>query len=209
MKQRVGHGRLRKWGSSSKFKAKLKTGCHPTDRDTANVVAQSTTHTQTERKSSKDNSVIQMEEGASAALATKRKAVVQTEEGEAAALATKRVAANRAAAYPEDAAATAAPKRARTAANPPASAVDAAAVEGRCSLAALVATERHVFFNPLQVLQRDLSVLCARVHFASSLSSSQSSRDRRRRGGAAVLDAMCGGGVRAVRYALEVRGALE
>ena len=49
----------------------------------------------------------------------------------------------------------------------------------------------HVFFNPLQTLQRDLTVAALGAALAG-------------RTGATVLDAMCGGGVRGVRYALEV-----
>ena len=65
--------------------------------------------------------------------------------------------------------------------------------EGLCSLRAVKARHGDVFFNALQVLQRDLSVLCLRAHFEDVE-------------GIRVLDAMCGGGVRAVRYALEVPG---
>jgi len=82
--------------------------------------------------------------------------------------------------------------------------------EGLCSLSAVKSS--GAFFNSLQVLQRDLSVLAVRVHLASSLGGAP----RRSHGSWAVgpppgssagrgrvLDAMCGGGVRAVRYALE------
>jgi tRNA (guanine26-N2/guanine27-N2)-dimethyltransferase len=61
--------------------------------------------------------------------------------------------------------------------------------EGLCSLTAVKGS--GAFFNSLQLLQRDLSVLCLRTYLDGG-------------GGACVLDAMCGGGVRAVRYALEV-----
>ena len=97
--------------------------------------------------------------------------------------------------------------------------------EGLCSLSAV--KRSSAFFNSLQVLQRDLSVLALRVHLANShgstarhsrairtagLTNVKPSNDASCKssnsgstgtGSARVLDAMCGGGVRAVRYALE------
>ena len=49
------------------------------------------------------------------------------------------------------------------------------------------------FYNPKQLLQRDLSVLALQQHAAQSGSRSLT-----------LLDALCGGGVRAIRYLLEV-----
>ena len=49
------------------------------------------------------------------------------------------------------------------------------------------------FYNPKQMLQRDLSVLALQQHAAQSGSRSLT-----------LLDALCGGGVRAIRYLLEV-----
>ena len=63
--------------------------------------------------------------------------------------------------------------------------------EGR---ATLVDTGDGIFFNAKQTLQRDLTILCLR----EALSRCDSPL---------VLDALCGCGVRAIRYALEVPGA--
>lgn len=85
--------------------------------------------------------------------------------------------------------------------------------EGLCSLSAVKGS--GAFFNSLQVLQRDLSVLAVRVHLANShggatgrshgksAGSASGGGNSGSSGGGRVLDAMCGGGVRAVRYALE------
>ena len=70
--------------------------------------------------------------------------------------------------------------------------------EGLCCLTAVRGS--GAFFNSLQVLQRDLSVLAVRTHL-DTLGTSQAAQVKKN--GFSVLDAMCGGGVRAVRYALE------
>ena len=119
--------------------------------------------------------------------------------------------------------------------------IDGPGFEGRCCLTPIRELNSGVFFNGLQVLQRDLSVasVCAHVARAKPVASSSSlsirpaasfsallaAKRKRRRCGeidagppreirrnsttgspaqVRVLDAMCGGGVRAVRYALEV-----
>lgn len=56
------------------------------------------------------------------------------------------------------------------------------------------------FYNPKQLLQRDLSLLVVRAFVACR---SQHGSD-----GMVLLDAMCGTGVRAIRYALEAPDAV-
>ena len=63
--------------------------------------------------------------------------------------------------------------------------------EGRANL---VDTGDGIFFNAKQTLQRDLTIICLR----EALSRCDSPL---------ILDALCGCGVRAIRYALEVPGA--
>lgn len=60
------------------------------------------------------------------------------------------------------------------------------------------------FYNPKQLLQRDLSLLIVRA-FAAREAARRSQQGNH---GMVLLDAMCGTGVRAVRYALEAPDAV-
>ncbi len=52
------------------------------------------------------------------------------------------------------------------------------------------------FFSPLQRLQRDLTIYCLRQHVRNRESAGKHN-------GLHICDALSGGGVRAIRYALE------
>ena len=69
--------------------------------------------------------------------------------------------------------------------------------------ARLVQTE-GCFYNPKQLLQRDLSLLAVRAFARREASQSDGQRQR----GMVLLDSMCGTGVRAIRYAREAAEGL-
>jgi tRNA G26 N,N-dimethylase Trm1 len=60
------------------------------------------------------------------------------------------------------------------------------------------------FYNPKQLLQRDLSLLIVRAFAAREAAR----RSQQESNGMVLLDSMCGTGVRAVRYALEAPDAV-